>query len=162
MIGFQSIEGMGVPALLPSPIKTSAPLRIQISLHFVSGKYIQKNEISLKANNLITVIPNFGSEYKIIFDVLINKFKRNTWYSVLLLTADKNSNGHDSKYGDRNPAVWVYNDQVWVSSSINEDPNLYTAPAYTTLGKWMKIEICQHMIDNKGRDSFVDFHIQFY
>jgi len=112
-------------------------------------KYIQKNEIDLKANNLITVLPNLGSEYKIIFDVLINKYKRNTWYTVLFGTADKHHNGYGTKYGDRLPAVWVYNDFVWTAVSINDNPNLYHAPAYVTVGKWMKIEICQHMIDNK-------------
>merc|ERR1719184_157107 len=114
-----------------------------------SGEYIQKNEIDLKPNNLIAVLPNLGSEYKIIFDVLIHKYKRNTWYIVLLGTADGNMKGYGGKYGDRLPAVWIYNDFVWTAISINDDVNLYNTPAYVTVGKWMKIEICQHMKNNK-------------
>ena len=58
----------------------------------VSGEYIQKQEIDLKPNNLIAVLPSLGSEFKITMDLqltLINHFKPSDWYNILLFTVDK-------------------------------------------------------------------------
>ena len=119
---------------------------------FVSGEYIQKPEIVPEPGNLIKVIPGIGSEYKIIFDLLITKkYTNGRWLSVLMFTADTGLKGHP-KYGNRVPAVFVFNDKLHIVSAISGDPNkFFDVP--TTVGKWMKIEICQHMMKNKGGDS---------
>ena len=119
---------------------------------FVAGEYIQKPEIVLKPENLIKVLPGLGSEYKIIFDLLITKeYTNNRWLSVLMFTADTGLKGY-AKYGNRVPAVFVFNDKLHIVSAISGDPNkFFDVP--TTVGKWMKIEICQHMMKNKGGDS---------
>ena len=111
----------------------------------------------LKRNNLIKVLPGLGSEFKIIFDLLITKVLRNRWLNVLLFTADTGLNGQ-KKYGDRIPSLFVHNDRLYVFSAVSGNPNYYqTVP--TTVGKWMKIEICQHEMNNKGQDIFINFSI---
>ena len=101
---------------------------------------------------MIKVLPGLGSEYKIIFDLLITKeYTNNRWLSVLMFTADTGLKG-EPKYGNRVPAVFVLNDKLYIVSAISGDPNkFFDVP--TTVGKWMKIEICQHMMKNKGGDS---------
>merc|ERR1719435_903173 len=113
-----------------------------------SGEYIQKPEIELKPGNLIKVLPGIGSEYKIIFDLLITKLYPYSWSSVLMFTADTGLNGL-MKYGDRTPALYVdRNKKLFIASGVSGNPNLHTnVPA--TVGKWMKLEICQHTINNK-------------
>ena len=75
----------------------------------------------------------------------------NQWSSVLIFTADTGRKGA-LKYGDRVPALFVYNDKLHPASSVSGNPNLHTYIP-TTVGKWMKIEICQHTINNKGGDN---------
>ena len=133
-------------------LSSSSGFSILHSIIFVAGEYIQKSEIVLKPENLIKVLPGLGSEYKIIFDLLITKeYTNNRWLSVLMFTADTGLKG-DPKYGNRVPAVYVYNNKLHIASSISGIPNkFFDVP--TTVGKWMKIEICQHMMKNKGGDS---------
>jgi len=109
--------------------------------------FIQMSEIDLKPENLIKVLPALGSEYKVAFDLLITKVLRNNWLSVLMFTADMGLEV-DVKNGDRIPAVFVWNDDLYIASSVNGDTNHHiTVP--TTVGEWMKIEICQHFINNQ-------------
>ena len=68
-----------------------------------------------------------------------------------MFTADTGLKG-EPKYGNRVPAVFVLNDKLYIVSAISGDPNkFFDVP--TTVGKWMKIEICQHLMNNKGGDS---------
>jgi len=113
-----------------------------------TGEYIQKPEIVLKPGNLIKDLPGIGSEYKIIFDLLITKVMPNRWSSVISFTADTGHYSGQLKYGDRVPALFVYNEKLYIASSVSGNPNLHTN-ILTTVGKWMKIEICQHKINNK-------------
>ena len=118
----------------------------------VAGEYIQKPEIVLKPGNLIKDLPGIGSEYKIIFDLLITKVMPNRWHSVLSFTADTGHYSGQLKYGDRVPALFVYNEKLYIASSVSGNPNLHTNIP-TTVGKWMKLEICQHKMNNKGGDN---------
>ena len=120
----------------------------------IAGEYIQKPEIVLKPGHLIKVLPGIGSEYKIIFDLLITKLYPFIWSNVIVFTADTGHGcGGAIKYGDRIPALWVDNHKkLHISSGVSGNPNHKTiVPA--TVGKWMKIEICQHVINNKGGDN---------
>jgi len=113
-----------------------------------TGEYIQKPEIVLKPGNLIKDLPGLGSEYKIIFDLLITKVMPNIWSSVLMFTADVGLYAWPLKYGDRVPALYIWNEKLHIASSVSGNPNLHK-DVPTTVGKWMKIEICQHTINNK-------------
>merc|ERR1712142_1272513 len=125
----------------------------------IKGKYIQRKEVDLKPKNLITVLPNLGSEYKIIFDLKITEMKPKRWLSVIMFTADRGAGG-DVKYGERTPAVFVRDDKLNVNGTTKDDPKLHIASAISgnsnhhinvpiKLGEWIKIEICQHVIDNQ-------------
>ena len=101
---------------------------------------------------MIKVLPSLGSEYKIIFDLFINKFYPSTWYSILLFTVDKGRPG-TIKYGDRQPALFVRDNHLWIKSAVNGNSN-YFKKFPKIIEKWIKIEICQHVINNKGGDRF--------
>jgi len=109
------------------------------------GKFIQKSEIDLKPDNLIQVLPHLGSEYRITFDLLITRVLSNYWLSVLMFTADKGRPGR-IKHGDRIPAVFVYNDRLYIATSIYGNTN-HHVNVNATVGKWMKIEIGQTLRD---------------
>merc|ERR1712042_18359 len=125
----------------------------------IKGKYIQRKEVDLKPKNLITVLPNLGSEYKIIFDLKITEMKPKRWLSVIMFTADRGAGG-DVKYGERTPAVFVRDDKLNVNGTTKDDPKLHIASAISgnsnhhinvpiKLGEWIKIVISQHVIDNE-------------
>ena len=104
----------------------------------------------LKPNQLVTVLPNLGSEFKIIFDLQIKSYNHwpTTWLSVLSLTADQGDVSERPKQGDRIPAIWIHkNKQIYICFTLSGTTVCYNGK--TELGKWMKIEICQHIISNK-------------
>jgi len=116
-----------------------------------TGEYIQKAELVLKPNTIITVLPNLGSEYKIIFDLFITKHETywpDPWHSIIGFAVDKGLHQH-IKYGDRSPALWLHSDKMLhVTSSISGVSNFHKKMS-CPVGKWTKIEICQHVVDNK-------------
>ena len=107
----------------------------------------------LKPNQLITVLPNLGSEFKIIFDLQINNYNHwpTTWLSVLSFTADQgdvSERPFEIKKGDRIPAIWIHkNKKIYICFTLSGTQVCYLGK--TELRKWMKIEICQHIINNK-------------
>ena len=122
--------------------------------------------MNLKSNNLIRVLPDLGSEYKIILDLLINQFRKKNWFNVLMFTADKGlvtQDNWDIKYGERTPAIFIKNQKLWVASAISGNSNHAKGGLPLTVEKWMKIEICQHVIDKKARDIFyVNYILRVY
>ena len=91
-----------------------------------------------------------GSEYKIKFKLIVHEMKKmKEPYNILAFTADKGIEDPEYlKYGDYNPSVCVKDDEVIIKTPISGDPAFLTKVPLT-LGKWMTIEICQHVIDKK-------------
>ena len=104
----------------------------------------------LKTNQIITVLPNLGSEFKIIFDLKLTEYNfwPAAWASVLSFTADQGNVEEHVKEGDRIPSIWVHKDkQIYICFTLSGTHVCYNGK--TDLGKWRKIEICQHIINNK-------------
>ena len=99
---------------------------------------------------MITVLPDMGSEYKVKFSLLITKMKKQDyWYNVLSFTVDKGMEDMKHlKYGERAPSVFVKDNKLLVRAAVNGNPNFGKAFPLT-VGKWTKIEICQHLIENE-------------
>merc|ERR1712142_140390 len=112
-------------------------------------KYRKPEEV--KSDNLIKVFNSVGSEFQLKFDLYISELKNTkNPYNILTLTADTGTEDvNNIKYGERIPAVFVKDDQLIINSAVNCDPNHEKRFPLTGIGKWIKIEICQHVIDDK-------------
>jgi hypothetical protein len=118
-----------------------------------AGVMIQKEEMVLKPNNLITILPMVGSEYKVEFEYYISEFGRYEWYNILLFAVDKGMRDF-IKYGDRIPGVWVRNDKtLHTCSAVSGNANFCPSTG-ATLKKWTKVEICQHVLGGFVGGSF--------
>ena len=106
-----------------------------------------------KKNNLITILPEVGSEFKIEFDLYLSEYGKYPWYNILLGAVDKGRNEY-IKYGDRLPGIFVHHDKtLWICSAVNGNSN-YCHITGTKLKKWTAVEICQHVLDGEGGGSF--------
>ena len=122
---------------------------------------IQKEEMVLKPNNLIKILPMVGSEYKIEFEYYITEYGIHPWYNILLFAVDKGRN-EKIKYGDRLPGIFVHKDKsLWICSAINGNSNVCHPLTEFGLKKWRKVEICQHVLGGEGGGSF-DILIKTY
>ena len=128
------------------------PIQDLDSNSFVSGEMIQKAEIDLKPDYLVTVLPSLGSEFKIRFDLLINNFQSSTWYSVLLFTVDRGLPG-SIKYGERHPGIFVKDGHIYIKAAVNGNSN-YLKRFQIVVDKWMHLKIVQKVLNNKGRHNF--------
>ena len=111
--------------------------------------YIVNGQLDLKRNNLITVLPCIGKEYKISFDVFISKFIAN-WQSIIHFTVGEDN----AKYGDRTPGVWISNQKTfYICSALNGNKDYcFKSTNVQQLGKWINVEISQTFVkDQAGR-----------
>ena len=118
----------------------------------VLGGYIvpYKKEVDIKPDTLITELRSLGSEYQIKFQLFVSKLKDTEEpYNILTVTVDKGMDDENNlKYGDRNPAVYIKGKELIIQAAVNFNPKFETKVPLI-VGKWMKIEICQHVIKNK-------------
>merc|ERR1712142_1438787 len=106
-----------------------------------------KQELCLKKNQLIRVLPVIGREYTITFDLYLYSYSPEEWSSVLHFT----TSGNNHNYGDRNPAIWVYGqhegktyNQIVVHSGVSGMKNLHIHSEKTyPLKTWIPIKISQ-------------------
>ena len=118
-----------------------------------AGVMIQKEEMVLKPNNLITILPMVGSEYKVEFEYYISEFGSFEWYNILLFAVDKGMRDF-IKYGDRIPGVWVRNDKtLHICSAVQGNANFCPSTG-AKLKQWTKVEICQHVLGGLVGGSF--------
>merc|ERR1712142_1075247 len=112
------------------------------------AKYGEPQDV--KPNQLVKVLESMGSEYKIKFQLKVTKLgKTEKPYNILLFTADKGLiDKNYMKEGDRNPGVSVLGNELLINADVGGNRN-YLTKVPLTVGQWMKIEICQHIIDNK-------------
>ena len=95
-------------------------------------------------NNLLTVLPYIGREFKISFDFLISNYGAG-WKSIIHFTTD----GNWEKYGDRAPGIWIGPDKdLYICSAINGNTNV--CHHVKTTQQWMSVEISQTLINNKA------------
>ena len=118
----------------------------------IAGKYIiaYKKEADIKPEQLTKELPSVGSEYRIKFHLLVSKLESiEEPYNILTFTVDKGGDDENNlKYGDRNPAVFIKDEEIIIQAAVNLNPKFETKVPLK-LGKWIKIEICQHVIENK-------------
>ena len=101
----------------------------------------------LKKNNLLTVLPYIGREFKISFDILVSKFGPG-WQSVIHFTTD----GNHGIYGYRIPGLWVFQDKTLsIRSALNGNEHVYTHQPVLEVEKWINVEISQILFENKAR-----------
>jgi len=112
-------------------------------------KYRDPEEV--KSGNLVKVLDSVGSEFQLKFDLYISELKNpENPYNILTLTVDTgNEDVNNMKYGERIPAVFVKDNQLIINSAVNCDPNHEKRFPLPGIGKWIKMEICQHVIDDK-------------
>eukprot|EP00091_Calanus_sinicus_P008123 TRINITY_DN1973_c0_g1_i5.p1 TRINITY_DN1973_c0_g1~~TRINITY_DN1973_c0_g1_i5.p1 ORF type:complete len:521 (-),score=106.67 TRINITY_DN1973_c0_g1_i5:56-1618(-) len=108
---------------------------------------IQKGEIVLKPNNVITILPDVGSEFKIDFDLYISEYERKEWTTILLFAVDKGLIDF-LKYGDRIPGVYIHDTKIYICSAINGKANVCSGTD-VKLKTWTYVEICQHVLGGK-------------
>ena len=112
------------------------------------------DELCLKKNQLITVLPFIGREYTLTFELYLYSYQALEWYNVLHFTRSGNNN----TYGDRNPAIMVsgsghaYNPhKIVVFSSVNGNANLHVYPEKKyPLKTWIPFKISQKMLQGPG------------
>ena len=64
---------------------------------------------------------NWGDEYSIEFDIVVNKPPRTQWLNVFHFTANNNN---CCNHGDRIPAFWVNRDgNFYIISSVSNEGN---------------------------------------
>merc|ERR1712142_942928 len=112
-------------------------------------KYREPEEV--KSGNLVKVFDSVGSEFQLKFDLYISELRNpENPYNILTLTVDTGKEDvNNMKYGERIPAVFVKDNQLIINSAVNCDPNHEKRFPLPGIGKWIKMEICQHVIDDK-------------
>ena len=130
-------------------------LLITISSAINLGPYPQ---FRISKNHQIGKLNNLFEDYKIGFDLRLHfarghcpraksagpkcrrKVTGQSWSSVLHFT----TGGNDENYGDRTPAVWLYdNKRLFVSSAINGNKNEHKELTTLRPYRWYSIEISQ-------------------
>ena len=112
-------------------------LLITISSAIKLGPYPQ---FRISKNHQIGKLTNLFEDYIIGFDLRLNFAYGQSWSSVLHFT----TGGNNENYGDRTPAVWLYdNKRLFVSSAINGNKNEYKELTTLRTYRWYSIEISQ-------------------
>ena len=132
---------------------------------YVLGKYIipYEEEKEIMPKTMITDLLGLGSEYKIKFQLFITKLENtDEVHNILSFSVDREVYGKNNSklhYGDRNPAVSIKDKKLIIQTAVNNNTNFETKVPLK-VGKWMKIEICQHVIKNKVGIRF-QYHPSF-
>ena len=103
-------------------------------------------EHQLKRNTLLTTIPKLGKEWRLSFEIWPTKYHNGDATLIHLTTANKSSY---ERHGDRIPLIFFSKKkEVYVASSINEDPNYRKViTPLTAIKQWTKIEVSQQKDD---------------
>ncbi|XP_065640653.1 uncharacterized protein LOC100210655 isoform X2 [Hydra vulgaris] len=104
-------------------------------LNFVDNKV----EETLRKNNLVAVLSKLEQSFDIYFDLKLNSFS-DGFRSVIHLTIGEDN----SKYGDRIPGIWIYNQMLLIAFAINNNKNEYFISKPLQQGQWINIRIRQH------------------
>ena len=103
--------------------------------------------MTLVKNNLLTILPNMGMEWRVSFFFNPSSYTYNNWANVIHLTAG----GNRGTSGDRIPAIFYHPAHgISVLSDVNGNPNVYKPfkPSPAPTGKWTLITISQMKKDN--------------
>jgi len=119
-----------------------------------AGVSLQKDELALQKNHLITTLPKLTKGFVVSFDVQANRYV-NEWQNIVHFSpADSD--------GSRQPAVWFnhLSGSLHICSAINDNSNnCYNSPAIAT-GIWTTVRISQtaegaYSIALNGEEVFV-------
>ena len=112
-------------------------LLITISSAIKLGPYPQ---FRITKNHQIGKLNNLFEDYKIGFDLRLHFAREQSWSSVLHFT----TGGNNENYGDRTPAVWLFDHKrLFVSSAINGNRNEHKELTTLLPYRWYSIEISQ-------------------
>ena len=112
--------------------------------------------VTLAKNTLITELPYIGKEYSVSFEVFINKMPTEPYRNVIHLTTGENV----AAMGSRIPAVWVTDKKEFhITSSVNDNLNLWKNFPGLEENKWYKIEINQKLVDAKVINTNLEFEL---
>merc|ERR1719341_81596 len=120
--------------------------------------FVQSWESELKQNQLVTVLPYMGKEYRVGFELLVTNIGADPWQSVIHLTLG----GNAEKFGDRAPACWVANNKkLACASSIGNDGGTsggwFNEDPIIELNKWYRVELSQTLVEGKYMyEMFID------
>ena len=109
---------------------------------------------SLKKDNLIANIPKFTKEYKVSFQLKINKIEDDKKFDNIIHLTTGDMNG---KYGTRTPGIWLdnKNKRLAFHSAVNnvEGPGypFITKDNRLKTGEWFLIEVSQRKVDYEYR-----------
>ena len=98
----------------------------------------ETDEQALKKSNLVAVLPKLEKSFLVFFQLKLNSFS-NGYRSVIHLTLGEDN----TKYGDRIPGVWIYEQKLHVAFAINDNKNEYFFSKPLPLNKWISVFICQ-------------------
>ena len=110
--------------------------------------------IKIQKNNQLATIEQWGSLWKISFNLIIYSNNGNGYSSVLRFTA---GNTDSSQYGDRAPAIFYNNDfgVLHFTNAVDGDPNFYFDHDIE-LNRLYHIEIYQEEKDGKVSIPWLD------
>ena len=102
--------------------------------------FLVNNEIAITRNNLLAVIPEWGPNYKITFDLLIESFANggNFWGNVFHFTA---TGDNCCEMGDRVPALWTNEGKfLYLCFNKGDDGNFCQQSPEIETNKWFSLE----------------------
>ena len=114
-------------------------------------------EMKIKRDQLLTVLPQIGSVFKISFDLFISEYhKPYLCYGVIVFTADIGAT-YPGKYGDRHPGVYICGDQrLYICQTQNGNNNLgYKHTSVLPVKKWISVETHQSFKKDKAGNTFL-------
>ena len=101
---------------------------------------ISINDFEITKNKLVTTLENWGEEFTVEFEILVEKVPSADWTNVFHFT----TNGDGQYFGDRIPALFIHSyGFFYICSSLGPYPN-YCTFYYFTMGKPYKIAIKQY------------------
>ena len=88
---------------------------------------------------------NWGKDFSVQFDIVVNKLPKSTWLNVFHFTAG----GNFEKLGDRIPGLWIHKEGYFsFSTSLNNNKDLWKK-IYFKLGQTYHVAITQSKSSNK-------------
>ena len=104
-------------------------------------------------NNLLATIDQWGPQYRLSLDFKIHSNISSGWSS---LVAFKGNGGeqNNQNYGDRNPAIFYYQNtgKLSIRNSVSGNKN-FALDYEIDVGSWYSIEMVQKETDGKVRQS---------
>ena len=82
-------------------------------------------DVALSKNNLAWSSPNWSDEFKVEFDLIINKQIPGTWKNLLHMTTGENGGA-----SGRIPAIFLINNEIYPCYHVNGNGNYYKVFKY--------------------------------